>query len=141
MATAKKVNINDILDTAASQLEARFVEIQEEIAPLRQEEKEVAEALFRLVGSYPAAYTGGRSTGRPTSSGGSASPQQRLSAEERQTQVMEYILANPNGVNGKQVAEALGISSATAVKAIDPLIEAKRIKAEGQRAGRKLFPA
>jgi hypothetical protein len=43
------------------------------------------------------------------------------------------------GVNATQVADGLGISTATANKAITAMLESGRLRSEGNRAGRKLY--
>jgi hypothetical protein len=66
---------------------------------------------------------------------------ERQSVEDRAGQVLEIVRANPAGVNGKQIADQLGVSNATATKAINSLLETGRIRAEGARRNRKLLPA
>jgi predicted HTH transcriptional regulator len=138
MANTDQMDYDSIINEAAQQLENRFADIQKELEPLRLEESKVAEAIQRLVGSFPEGYRApapARMAPKP-----SGPPRERLNPEERQAQVLQLISENPGGVNGKFLANELGVSSATVTKAVDALLADGRIKAEGQRAGRKLFP-
>ncbi len=131
-----------IINEAAEKLEARFSQIQQELKPLRDEERDVAEAIKRIVGSYPDGYGRGSSPiagerGKAAGGGNRA----RMSPDERELQVLEIVNANSDGVNARRVAEGIGVSTATATKAINALLESGRIRSEGQRAGRKLYPA
>jgi Fic family protein len=64
---------------------------------------------------------------------------QRLTAAERAEQALDAI--RKGATNAKQVAEAMGVSTATATKSVDMLLSSGRVKATGQRAGRRLSAA
>ena len=64
-----------------------------------------------------------------------------MSEDEREGAAMEFITSNPEGVNAKQVAEHVGVSTATMTKTINTLLESGRIRSEGERRARKLLPA
>ncbi len=137
-------DLQSIIDDAAGKLEARYAEIQEQLQPLQEEQREIAEAIYRIVGSYPEGYRQ-KPVGQPRASAntGSAtgSTRERLSPEEREQQVLQVVNEHPEGISGKAVASELGVSTATATKAINALIERNEIKSEGERKNRKLYPA
>src|SRR3954471_9173567 len=99
------LNIDAILDGAATQLEDRYKQIQDELRPLRDEEQKVADAIFRLVGSYPADYRGAATLTTASRSRAQAPSRERLSPEEREAQVLQVVGEHPEGVNGKQIAD------------------------------------
>lgn len=138
---AKTLDYESIINNAAEQLEARFNEIQEEMTPLRQEEKEVAEAIRRIVGSYPSGYSNGaasRASGPRAASSAPRESRERKTPEERESEVMSFVSEHPEGVTAVQVAESLSVSVATATKAVNALLEAGTLKSEGQRKSRRL---
>ena len=45
---------------------------------------------------------------------------------------------SPQGANGKQVVQQLGVATAKAAKVVQSLVESGRIRAEGECRGRKL---
>jgi predicted HTH transcriptional regulator len=133
--TKQSFDYENIISSAAKELEAFFDEIQQELTPLRQEEARVAEAIRRIVGSYPAGYdvpTGGRKS--------RADASKRPSPEERQAQVLEVITKNP-GTTNTLIATELEVSKATVAKPVDALLADGRVKPEGEHAQRKLYPA
>ena len=130
-------DVSAILGEAAEQLEVRFREIQDQLAPLREEQREVADAIRRLRGSYPAGFSNGTSQRLPASVSG----RDRRAPAEREDQVLEVIRAQPEGINGKQIGEQLGLSTGTVTKAVNALLESGRIQARGERRARKLFLA
>lgn len=127
------MDYESIINEAAEKLESRFAEIQDELAPLRTEEREVAEAIHRIVGSYPAGFQS-----RPTVR--TAPTRSRDTDEERAAKIVQIIQANPGQHGYKTVAEAIGVSPATATKTIKGLIESGQIKATGEKRGLRLHP-
>ena len=128
-------NYESIINEAAEKLESRYTEIQDEIKPLRDEEREVAEAIRRIVGSYPQGYSGSSaSVQRPSSR-----TRERMAPEEREHQVLAVVADHPDGINARQVADEIGVSHATATKAVKALIEAGQIKTKGERRNRVLL--
>lgn len=131
------LNYESILNDAAEKLEARFSEIQGEIAPLREEEREVAEAINRLVGSYPQGYNGRSST----PSGSRRAPRSPgTPAEDREAAIIAFIAQHPEGTTAKALADELGISSNTLNQTLAPMLETGSVRSEGERRGRKLLP-
>jgi Fic family protein len=129
-----------IINEAAEKLERRYAEIQEQLAPLRNEEREVAEAIHRIVGSYPQGYSAGtvsrpRATTRSTGSTSATS----IPEGEREAKVIEALSQNAQGLNGTEIANVLGVTAATARKWLDPMVEAGTIKREGERRATKYF--
>lgn len=137
MAT-KTLDYESIINDATEKLEKRFAEIQEELVPLRTEEREVAEAIHRIVGSYPAGYSA-----RPTA----ASRQQRTSqrsapgtpAEDREAAVLSFVQSQDGGTTAKAIADALGITTNTLKTVLDPMLETGALRSEGERRGRKIM--
>lgn len=119
-------------------MEARYAEIEEEIAPRREEQHHVAEAIFRITGSYPRGY---RSSPPSTSRSRTSQSRSRstMSEEERTAAILEYLGDQPEGMTGKAVADHIGVSTQTADKTIRALIEAGQIRSQGERRQRRLF--
>ena len=141
---ATKLDTDSILNDATEKLEKRFSEIQGELeaieatkAPLKAEQKTLAEAINRLVGSYPSGYNGAAPTPRATRSAGGA----RLSDEEKAAKITEVVnAAGADGITNKDVAEKVGLSPATAAKTIDALLGTGTIVTNGkQKAARRLL--
>jgi CRP-like cAMP-binding protein len=137
-----KLDADAILDEAAKQLEARYAEIQDEIKPLREEEKTVAEALHRLVGSYPSGYAGHV---RPMATPAAAARRTRttLSEDERTAAILEFVnAAGAEGTTNADIGNHLGISAATVAKTVDAMIESGAITTNGKtRRARRLLAA
>jgi predicted HTH transcriptional regulator len=60
--------------------------------------------------------------------------------EEISAKITELVTQNPDGLNGTQIAEHLGVSAATARKYLDGLISAGSIKRTGEKRGTKYVP-
>ena len=133
-------SLDAILEGAAKELEERFEEVQAKLAPLRDEEREIAEALHRLTGSYPTGFRPGLKTSATVTRGSRS--RSNLSADEREQRILQLVNSAGNeGVTGKQVAEEIGVSPATAAKSVNDLIDAGKIKSQGERRSRRLMPA
>lgn len=66
----------------------------------------------------------------------------QASEGERAAAVMAALAQNASdGLNGTELAEIMGVSPATARKALDGMIEAGTIKRTGEKRGTKYFPA
>jgi hypothetical protein len=134
----KVLDYEQIVNEAAEKLEGRFAEIQSELAPLRAEERDVAEAIHRIVGSYPSGYAAPRA---PASAPRASAPSRpRATDEERAAQIVQLIQANPGQHGFKSIADAIGVSPATATKTAKALMESGQIKSEGEKRGLRLFP-
>lgn len=132
----KTLDYEQIVNEAATKLEERFAEIQNELAPLRAEERDVAEAIHRIVGSYPSGYSS-----RPivkTKAPRASAP--RATDEERAAQIVQLIQANPGQHGYKSIADAIGVAPATATKTIKALEESGQIEHKGEKRGLRLFP-
>jgi DNA-binding transcriptional ArsR family regulator len=127
-------NYEQIINEAAEKLEARFAEIQTEIAPLREEEREVADAIRRIVGSYPSGYNSGTPQRPVGTSSGTKTRAPQASAEER-AEAVTKALAGSEGMNGTQLAELLGVTPSTVRKTLEPMVEAGTIKRTGEKRG------
>jgi predicted HTH transcriptional regulator len=133
---------SDVLKDAAQKAEERLNAIEQELAAqeeafrkstsqLRDEADELRDAIARIKGSNARS---------PRPARQQEGARRRLGREEREAQILEFIQRNP-GLNGKQVAEGVGVSSATAGKIITSLRESGRIRVEGKKASTKLFAA
>ena len=69
------------------------------------------------------------------------SPRSSVSAEGREDKIVEVLGQNPDGMNGVQLAEAIGVSAATARKTLDAMVAAKTIERTGEKRGTKYLPA
>jgi hypothetical protein len=125
-----------IISEAAEKLEARYQEIQEQLAPLREEEREVAEAIHRIVGSYPSGYSPGVRRTRAT-----ATRAAEASAGDRERRIIEVLSQNPDGLNGTALSKAVGVSPATGRKTLDAMVEARTITRTGARRATRYFAA
>ena len=63
------------------------------------------------------------------------------SAEGREDKIIAALGQKPDGMNGTELAEAIGASPATARKVLDAMVEAGTIKRTGERRGTKYLPA
>lgn len=144
MADGDEVDIGTRLTEVANQLSATNKQIQEreeqferEMDELRRTRADLAQQLqaltLQLTGDIAPRPTAAPRRRRPAGD--------RQPAEERADQALDIVRAHPDGVNGKQIAEELGVANATATKAINILLERGQIRAEGERRGRKLLPA
>ncbi len=71
---------------------------------------------------------------------GARAPQ--ASSEEREHAITAALAQNASdGLNGTELAEAMGVSPATARKTLDGMVTAGTIKKTGERRGTKYFPA
>ena len=140
-------SVNSRRDEYVTGLEKDWSELQNALKPLREAEDAIARAIHEAVGQFPSDYNGAaaRVAARSTPARSTASTGTRtrstMSEEEREGAAMEFIAANPEGVNAKQVAEQVGVSTATMTKTINSLLESGRIRSEGERRARKLLPA
>lgn len=63
----------------------------------------------------------------------------KVPAGEREAKALDFIKSHPDGTTNVAVAEALGVANGTASKVVASLLDSGAIRAEGERAGRKLF--
>jgi Fic family protein len=124
------------LSAINKEIEAREEEFEREMGELRRTRVDLAGELQSLTGALI-----GDMAPRPTAARARRARGERQSPQERADQVLEIVRAHPQGVNGKQIAEELGVSNATATKAINTLLESGQIRAEGERRARKLLPS
>ena len=137
MATSTR-DYDAIIGEVAGQLEARFAEIQDQMKPLREEERQVAEAIHRISGAWPTGYVPNEQPGSPVRTG-TRSPRQ--GSGDVRKRALDWIARHPEGVNATQVAEGIGVGINPTREAIKALLESKEIRQEGERRNRKLYPA
>jgi predicted HTH transcriptional regulator len=123
------------LSATNNEIQKREEQFEREIGELRRTRADLARELQALTLELT-----GDIAPRPVPGARRRAVGERQSLNERADQVLDIVRAHPQGVNGKQVAEELGVSNATATKAINVLLERAQIRAEGERRGRKLLP-
>jgi hypothetical protein len=64
-----------------------------------------------------------------------------MSSDDRASAILELVQANPGQHSYKSLADALGVSPATATKAAQELMEQGKLTSQGQRRAFRLFPA
>jgi DNA-binding IclR family transcriptional regulator len=64
-----------------------------------------------------------------------------MSQDERAAQILQMVTAQPGALGYKDLADSLGVSSATATKTAKALQESGRIRATGERRSLRLHPA
>jgi len=114
-----------ILDAAAKELEARYSEVEGELAaieatkgPLKAEQTTIAEAINRLVGSCPAGYKG-RAPARRTRS--------MMSDHEKTAAILTFVNgAGTEGTTNTDIGNAVGLSAATVGKLVNDMIAGAR---------------
>ncbi|HSH61235.1 MAG TPA: MarR family transcriptional regulator [Acidimicrobiales bacterium] len=128
-------DVADRLSAIGKEIAAREEDFERDMAELRQTRMDLARELqaltLALTGDVRPSAAVTRSARRPVA--------QRQSAEDREQQVLDLVRSNGDGLNGKEIAERLGVSTATATKTINALLERRLIRAEGARRNRKLL--
>lgn len=130
------------LDEAVAEAEKDKKKLTDERAKV---EAQIAEIDSRIdtINTFIARATGRSfaSNGRRQRRSGGTRTRSTMSEEERLSAAADFVNANPQGVTGKDVADHLGVSAATAAKAVNALLGSGRIKDNGQeRRARRLLP-
>src|SRR3954469_15270083 len=131
MASDRAARLTDLanrLTAISNEIEAREEAFERDMVELRNTRAQLAQELRAVTQSLIGDVRPTRAASRP--------PQrrnlgQRQSAEEREQQVLELVASSGDGLNGKDIADRLGVSTATATKTINALLERGAIRAEG----------
>jgi predicted HTH transcriptional regulator len=125
---ASLTNSLTAIDTQITEDEAKLSELRRERSNIA---RQIQAILSPLLGTTAAPSTARR--------GGSTGP--RVDPAEREAQALAIVQANPGGITAKGVADELGVSSATATKVVNSLLESNQIVSTGERRSRRLLPA
>lgn len=136
---ATTTDYESIINEAASKLEARYEQIQHALAPLRHEERDVAEAIHRIVGSYPAGYRPDKPTRRASRPSANGTAPARPSDQERYDAILAFVESQPEGTTAQAIADGIGVSTNTGKKYVDPMLADGRLYSKGEGRGRRIF--
>jgi len=134
--TERLVDLANRLTAIGKEIQDREEAFERDMLELRQTRAEIAQELQALTRSLIGDVAPPTPAARARRAVG-----QRQSPEAREEQVLDLVRSSREGLNGKEVAQRLGVSNATATKAINALLQRGAIRAEGARRNRKLFAA
>ena len=128
------------IDKQVSEDEAKLAEARRKdeaaLRELRRERANIARQVQAILNPLLNAGSAAPTTARR---GGNTGP--RVDPAEREAQALAVVNAHPDGITAKAVADELGVSAATATKAVNSLLESNQIVSQGERRSRRLLPA
>ena len=121
--------MTNLIEETRERFEQRKAELEQELAEPLQELREL-DRMLAMLGGQPVITP--RAPTRRTGS--------RDNESERAAKIVQLVQSNPGQHGFKTLADAIGVSTATATKTAKALIDSGQIRSEGEKRGLRLFP-